>query len=187
MSEQSVKDKKLTRMKVADNDVIHVLRSTHSNQAGLIALADQKSNVIIGIIAVILTLLFTNTAFLQTLDRLSILLLIVCVFTELLALFFALLVIMPKSANDSSNSKIESISNPLFFGLFTKFKEDEYVNHLIENIDNNLSARQHMAIDIYQTGHVLKRKYLFLKYAYTLAACGTVLIVLLGIISISFN
>ncbi len=180
------KDKaKVARAIAADNDVIHVLRSTHSNQAGLISLADQKANVIIGIVAVTLTLLFTNTTFLKTLSQPLITILFFSVLAELLALFFALLVMMPKSAKKVSPGHIDTIENPLFFGHFTQHKENEYVNYIIENIDNNLAARQHMARDIYQTGLILKRKYKFLKYAYALAASGVVVFVVLGIVSMS--
>ena len=178
------KDKaKVARITSADNDVIHVLRSTHSNQAGLISLADQKANVIIGIVAVTLTLLFTNTTFLQNLSQPLLTLLFFSVLAELFALFFALIVMMPKSVKKVDQGHVDTIENPLFFGHLTQHKETEYVNYIIENIDNNLAARQHMARDIYQTGLVLKRKYKYLKYAYALAASGIVTFVILGIIS----
>ena len=180
------KDKaKVARAVSADNDVIHVLRSTHSNQAGLISLADQKANVIIGIVAVTITLLFTNTTFLKNLSQPLITLLFFSVLAELLALFFALLVMMPKSAKKIRRGHLDTIENPLFFGHFTQHKENEYVNYMIENIDNNLAARQHMVRDIYQTGLVLRRKYKYLKYAYALAASGIVTFVILGVISMS--
>ena len=47
---------------------------------------------------------------------------------------------LPKSKN--GNESIDAISNPLFFGAFANFEEDEYLEHVTENIFCNDTARR---------------------------------------------
>ena len=168
----------------SDHDIIYALRTVHQNQTQLLILADQKANVLIGIVAVILTLLFTNAAFLNNLERALLLPLVGFVFIELSALFFALLVIMPKTAGNFNTQRIDEIPNPLFFGYFTKFNQREYVAYITGKMIDNHSAREFLTKDLYQIGLVLKRKYHFLKYAYGLAVLGVFCLVMLSIISV---
>lgn len=159
---------------IDDHDVIYALRTAHQNQTQLIILADHKANVLVGIVAVTLTILFTNINFLNDVDHKLSIPLACFILMEIIALFLALLVIMPKTTGRSQTMKLEDIPNPLFFGFFTKFKEDEYVMYLTDKMHDNQSARKFLARDLYQIGVVLKRKYLLLKYAYGFAVAGVV-------------
>ena len=95
---------------------------------------------------------------------------------EVLAAFLVLFVILPKKIVRPESMKIEDVSNPLFFGIFTKFKQDEYVTFLSDKLIDNQSARTLLITDIYQQGGVLKRKYSLLRYAYTAAVTGVALL-----------
>ncbi|MEM9246103.1 MAG: hypothetical protein AAGA67_10240, partial [Cyanobacteria bacterium P01_F01_bin.153] len=61
-------------------ETIYLLRTIHQNQTQLITLADQKANILISIVAVVITILSTN---LDAIKRFSM---------PLLALFFMFLI-----------------------------------------------------------------------------------------------
>mgnify|MGYP006244506093 FL=1 len=83
---------------------------------------------------------------------------------------------LPKSKN--GNESIDAISNPLFFGAFADFEEDEYLEHVAENIFCNDTARRFLAKDIHQSGKVLSTKYRKLSYACRHALIGFIFLVL---------
>lgn len=167
------KNEETTKGSEKKSDVINTLSVVHQAQTRLLVLADQKANILIGVIAVVFTVLLTKLEF--VLDAESSLLSIIALFLifEAGAIILALIVIVPK--NIHKKSRVDSISqtpNILFFGFFTEFKEDEYMGFLLEKMHNNTTAQELLIRDFYQVGHVLKRKYLYLKYSYTLAILG---------------
>ncbi len=108
--------------------------------------------------------------------------------SEIVAITLGILVVMPtlpKSKN--GNESIDAISNPLFFGAFADFEEDEYLEHVAENIFCNDTARRFLAKDIYQSGKVLSTKYRKLSYAYRYALIGFIFLVLTFLSLLSFK
>lgn len=97
-----------------DNDVIHTLRTAHQSQTHLISLADQKANIIIGIAAVIFSILFTKSNILTNVHDWAIFPLIGFLITEIIAIVLSFLVILPKSITPTKTLRIEEASNPLF-------------------------------------------------------------------------
>ncbi|MEM8830396.1 MAG: Pycsar system effector family protein [Cyanobacteria bacterium P01_G01_bin.19] len=165
-----------------DRDVIYALRTVHQNQMQLILLADQKANILIGIVAVIFTILFTNANFLTDISQWLLVPFACFLLVEVMVAVLALLVIFPKNINRLRKRKIEDMSNPLFFGSFIKFKEYEFVDFLFNELNNDQAARIHLIKDIYQMGLVLKKKYLLLRYAYIFAVIGIALLLFLIVI-----
>lgn len=157
-----------------DHDVIYTLRTVHQTQSQLVLLADQKANILIGIVAIIFTILFTKSDLLTGIEG-GLLISFICFFVlEVLAMFLALIVILPKNINKQHSVKLKDVSNPLFFGVFTNYSESEYVEFLTGKMNDNKSARELLATDLYQIGVVLKKKYSLLKYAYYFAVIGVV-------------
>ena len=66
--------------------------------------------------------------------------------------------------------------NPYFFGFFTKFDENEYLDYISGKLKDDKSARELLAKDIYQIGLILRKKYILLKYTYILAFVGVFLL-----------
>jgi len=157
-------------------NAIYALRTTHQHQSQLLVLADQKANILVGILAVILTIIFTKADFLTNLSGIYIIPIAVFIILEVAALLLALLVIMPKTIGHLHTTKIENIPNPFYFGFFTKFSEDDYVEYLSDTLKDGMSARSLLAKDIYQTGIVLRKKYVLLKYTYILAFVGVLVL-----------
>jgi hypothetical protein len=156
-----------------DDDVVFVLRTAHQNQIKLVQMADQKANILVGLIVIPLTLLGTRVLNLELTDWH---LICIAIFTaiEVAAVSFAVMVIRPRTLWVNHNMKIDEIPNPLFFGYFTRFSEDEYVGYMNRQLTNNRMAREMLLKDIYQIGQVLKRKFMLLKAAYFFAITGLV-------------
>jgi len=157
-------------------DAIYALRTVHENQTQLVLLADQKANVLIGIVAVILTILCTKANFLASGDRRVLIPLAGALFIELIGVLFALLVLMPNSTHKLRPMRIEDVPNLFFFGLFYRFNVEEYVGHLTQRLNDDYTARRLLATDLYYVGVVLKRKYVLLRYAYIFSLSGAVLL-----------
>jgi hypothetical protein len=170
----------------ADQDVIHALRTVHQYQMQLIIHADQKANILLGIVAVTSTILITNADFLSELSTGLLVPFAGFLLMEGLAILLALLVVLPKNAEPLKAIKIEDMPNPAFFGFFTQFAEEEYVAFLSSRVNDNRSARTLLITDLYQIGVVLARKYSRLKSAYITAATGFVFLLffILGLIFI---
>lgn len=159
-----------------DHDVIDALRAAHRHQSQLLILADQKANILVGILAVILTIIFTKADNLLEISDTYLIPLACFVAMEVTALVLALLVIMPKTIGRPHADSMENIPNPLFFGFFTAFSENEYLDYLSTRLNDNSSARRFLAKDLYQGGSVLRKKYVLLKYTYLLAVAGVALL-----------
>ena len=171
--------------KKPDKDVIYTLRCAHQKQAQLILLADQKAQILSGLVLVMLTLLgnrliYINTdKFFESLELITLVLLLLFFAAEVIAISLGILVVMPSlPKSDNRKCSIDEISNPLFFGAFAGFEEDEYLDHVAKSIVCNDSARRFLAKDIYQGGIVLSYKYRKLSYAYRYALIGFILLVL---------
>jgi hypothetical protein len=164
------------QLDIHGHDVIYALRTAHQHQSQLLVVADQKANILVGILAVILTIIFTKADVLTHLSGKFSISIACFIVLEVVALILALLVIMPKTIGRLNTTNIENIPNPFFFGFYTRFGEDEYLEYLSRRLNNDKSARYLLGKDLYQIGFVLKRKYVLLKYAYVLAVVGVILL-----------
>ncbi|AFZ45676.1 hypothetical protein PCC7418_3566 [Halothece sp. PCC 7418] len=187
MPEQEVNDARENDLKLSkhdDHDVIYTIRTVCQNQTQLIMLADQKANILIGIISVVFTIFFTRVHFITGLNQWLTIPLAGFVIVETVAAFLALLVIFPRQTKRPKTQSVEELANPLFFGNFSQFKRQDIVDFLVENMDDNYSARSILITDLYQAGMVLKDKYTLLRYAYLCTIFGVVLMALTLLISL---
>lgn len=165
------------------HDIIYALRTAHQNQTQLNIMADQKANIIIGTIVIFLTFLVTRYNFADFANLREVLLVTVAISFEIIALILGIMVIQPRGRWSNHKLSIDDMPNPLFFGFFTRFSEQEYVDFMLNKLNDNSSARELLLKDYYQIGLVLKRKFSLLKYTYHFAFGG----ILLGIIALGFK
>jgi hypothetical protein len=157
-----------------ERDIIYALRTAHQNQMQLIVLADQKANILIGLVAVMGTILFTKANVLAPLEEKFVIPFAGFLCLDVLTLVLALFVLLPTKIGRRKGKKSEEMANPLFFGGFTNFTEAEYVTFLSEQLTDDRAARLLLIKDLYSMGVVLKRKYRLLTYAYSFAALSVV-------------
>lgn len=153
-------------------EVLGMIQTVHKSQSRLIVLADQKANALIGILTIIFTILFSNIQRLSELHLIGQIAFFCFILMEVGGVAFALLVIFPKNISVKCPETIEQMSNPLFFGIYTHFKEQEYVTYLLNKLHTEVSASELLLTNYYQVGTILKKKYSQLKRAYMLAAGG---------------
>lgn len=165
-----------------DRDVIQTLRTAHQNQTQLNLMADQKANILIGTLVLMFTVIFTRLLTLSEFDKQIILPLTVFIVLELIPIVLTTLVLVPKNIQGLKGVAIENMPNPLFFGFFTSYSEQEYADYMANTLCDNQSAQLFLVKDIYQIGLILKRKYRLLKQAYTSAMIGFVIPVLIWMV-----
>ena len=151
-----------------------LFRVTYRTQINLIRIADNKANMIMGINAMIITILmgiisssmiFSN----EGLDG-NLLLIIPVVLIMLTALFTAIYAIRAAKPRllklNANNSRENSKKSLLFFENVWAYSTEEYIKKMEELLEDPQEIYQHMIIDIHNQSRVLHRKYFLLRKAY---------------------
>jgi hypothetical protein len=157
-------------------NLMYAMRIVHRSQTLLVGLADRKANALIGIMMVVFSILLAKSDLMITLPLSLKLLLGAFFLSEVLAVCFALLVILPKNVASSSCTDMVRVGNPLFFGFYTQCSQAEFIQYLFEEFESDVRARELLLADYYQVGCVLKKKYRLLRKAYLSAAIGMLLL-----------
>ena len=89
------------------------------------------------------------------------------------SLTLALMVVFPRTGGKRIQ-KAEQMANPFYFGMFSQLDQQSYVDYMLENLNHNHKARRMLLVDIYQIGHVLKRKYRLLRFSYGFLALSAI-------------
>jgi len=154
------------------HDVIYAIRTAHQNQTQLNMMADQKANVLVGAIVVLLSLFISRIPQADTYNINLVIAISVFVGFEIIALLLSIMVIRPRTRWSGKPQQPEQLPNPLFFGFFTSCEEQQYVDYMLGRLQDNHSARELLLRDFYQIGKILKRKFALLRYAYFFAVSG---------------
>ncbi len=171
---------KKAKAKGYSRGVESMFRLTARNQISLSSIADNKSNILISVNAIIMsvsmTVLVTRFDETPAIILPTLLFLLFCLIT----IIFAILSTRPNissgkfSKEDIKQNKV----NLLFFGNFYNMKLDDYewaIGELMKN-DENLYGT--MIKDQYSLGKVLAKKYKLLRIAYNVFMFGIIISVL---------
>ncbi len=175
--EEKILDKKKKKKQGYSRGVESMFRLTARNQISLSSIADNKSNILISVNAIMLSI--TMTVMVTRFDELPQLIIPTLVFLVfcLVTIVLAILSTRPNiskgrfSKEDIKNNKV----NLLFFGNFYNMKLDEYewaIGELMKN-DENLYGT--MIKDQYFLGKVLAKKYRLLRWAYSIFMFGIII------------
>jgi hypothetical protein len=181
--ESSPEEKQKKKKRGRGKDTL--FRISSRNQIELIAIADQKSNLIIGICVVLISLLlailgsglhFKGDAIITNpnlMVPLTVLLL-----SLLAAAIFAILAAKPQIIKGRPGS-VHSI---LFFQNIYAYSQEEYLNEMHNMIDDDKLVFDQLIVDMYYNGIVLHQKYKLLNAAYVIFVVGLVLsVVVFGV------
>ncbi len=174
------KDDLKAQAKNTERGVQTMFRTTSSNHFELSSLADSKSNIMISvnsiIMSVVLTVLLARLAFYPEYILPTIILLAVC----LASIIFAILATRPSvnkgrfTEDDIRNKR----TNLLFFGNFHRMRLEEYTWAMNEMIKDREYLYNTMIKDIYYLGVVLAKKYRYLRISYTIFMWGIIITVI---------
>ncbi|HEX5485234.1 MAG TPA: Pycsar system effector family protein, partial [Limnobacter sp.] len=73
-------------------------------------------------------------------------------------------------------ASLQDAPNPMFFGFFTQFSQSEFSDYAASVLQHDQHARALLIRDIYQIGHILRRKYKGLRIAYLLQSVSLVIL-----------
>lgn len=174
------KEQKKAKPKSYSRGVESMFRLTARNQINLSSIADNKSNILISVNAIIMSIAMTVlvTRFEEVPN--IILPTLIFLFFCLVTIVFAILSTRPNISSGTFTKEDIELNkvNLLFFGNFYNMKLDDYewaIGKLMKN-DENLYAT--MIKDQYSLGKVLAKKYKLLRIAYNVFMIGIIISVL---------
>ena len=161
-----------------DRGIQTLFRVTLKNHLTLSDIADTKSNILLSVNAIILSVVLSNL--IPKLDNPSNTYLIyptiIFVIFTVTSMVMAVIATRPNvgsgkfSKADVANKKV----NLLFFGNFHKMKLEEYELALQELVKDKAYIYSSLTKDLYFLGLVLNRKYLILRWTYTVFMIGII-------------
>ena len=146
-----------------------LFKSQYRVNMDLSSLADAKSNIMISINGIIISIILASIS--PKIDANpwllipTIILLIGC----LTSMVYAVLAARPRVSSEAItlDEVRHSKANILFFGNFARLTEDDYLEGMTELLRNTDLAYLNMMRDTYGLGKVLLKKYRLLRIAYT--------------------
>jgi len=157
-----------------------MFRTAYHVQMDLTGLADNKANMMISINGIIISIIIAAVA--PKLDSNPWLLLPTTVFLlgTLVSIVYAILAARPRvsSAPITLQDLENSQGNILFFGDFANLQEDEFVEGMLDLMDQRPLMYESMIRNIHGLGLVLRKKFALLQIAYTAFMVALVLGVL---------
>ncbi len=177
MSKRQLKKKsELVKSKKYSRGVDSMFKLTARNQINLSSIADNKSNILISLNGIIISLgLVALTSKFQETPAIILPTIIFIVFS-LSTIILAILSTRPHiSSGKFTRSDIKQRKvNMLFFGNFYNMELDEYEWAINEMINDDQYTYSAMAKDQYSLGKVLAKKYKLLRWAYNIFMVGLV-------------
>ena len=147
-----------------------MFRSAYRVQMDLTGLADNKANMMISINGIIISIIIASVA--PKLDANPWLLIPSTVFLlgTLISIVYAILAARPRVSSQpiTLDDLRHSEGNILFFGNFANMSEDEFLEGMVELVQDKTVVYESMIRNIYGLGSVLKKKFALLQVAYTI-------------------
>jgi len=160
-----------------------LFRVTYRTQLNLIRIADNKANMIMGINAMIITIIIgilssqmMFSSEVNSRDTLLMVPVVLIMLTALLTAVFAIRAARPRLIKSKNTNLAESPRGSyLFFENIWKMSGDEYMNKMEELINSSQDIYENMIIDIHNQAKVLHGKYQALSIAYLIFLIGYIL------------
>lgn len=173
-NEEEPKKKKLGSRRRGISDMFRTSYRTHVE---LSAIADNKSNIMISINGIIISIIIASIS--SKIDSNPWLLLptSLLLITCMIALVYSILAARPRVSHEkvTLDDVRANRSNILYFGNFFKLKRDEYVTGIEELMADSERLYNTMARDLYGLGTVLETKFRLLRIAYNVFMWGLAL------------
>ena len=173
-------NKEKTKSKGYSRGVESMFRNTARMQINLSSIADNKSNILISVNAIIISI--TMTVLVSRFEETPNIILPTIIFLlfSLVTIVFAILSTRPhiSSGTFDKNEIKQKKVNLLFFGNFYNMELKDYEWALGELMKNDENLYSTMILDQYSLGKVLAKKYKLLRMAYNVFMIGIIISVL---------
>ncbi len=178
MEEKEPKNKKAERGRET------LFRATYQNQSSLIQMADNKANIIISINTMIISSIIAITGYGAVAGKIDaygpqmLIPIVLIILSCLVSVIFAIQAARPKLIKARNVGGTMQKSSLLFFGVIASYSQQGYIDEVNKLLESGNDLYEHMTIDLYNQGLILKRKYNLLVYAYQVFMFGFVFSVL---------
>ncbi len=170
-----------------------LFRVTYNHQRKLIQIADYKANMIITVSAMIISAIVAIVGYGVVAGAIGeystkfIVPISLIVLSSLIALVLAIQAARPKLIKAQDWEASGQKSSLLFFGVISGYSQQAYLEKMKTMLAAGEEMYEHMTIDIYYQGLILKRKYNLLVYAYQVLMYGFVISVLIFLAYLIFG
>ena len=166
-----------------------MLRLTARNQINLNSIADNKSNILISvnaiIISIIITVLVGNIRNMSQ-DIIPVLvLLLICLVTIVIAILSTRPILLTKKFTEEDLKKKDV--DLIFFGNFIKLDYDVYLSAMKEMMKDDEHLYSIMIKNQYSLGNILARKFRLVKMAYNVFMIGIIITVIVFLVNLIFT
>ncbi len=170
--------KKLSKVSPrSERGVETLFRLLSKNQYTLNTMIDTKSNILISINALILSLILGTVMSQLGTDPHLIYPVIMILFTNLTSIAFAIFATRPELVHGKSEAK-----NLMFYGNFQHMEEEEYVNKVTSLMNEGDELYKTIAKDTYHLGKTIDRKFKLLRKSFNIFLIGIILSVVAFIV-----
>jgi len=151
-----------------------MFRNAYRAQLDLLALAATKANIMISVNGFILSVLLFSGAYFIVSQPLFMIPTAIFLLTCMISIIFAVLAAQPKATK--SKPSVEDFNddkaNLLIFEEFSHLSEDEFMNAMVELVQNNDRIYKNMAGQMYFLGTTANRKFKLLHVSYAVFISG---------------
>jgi hypothetical protein len=166
--------KKLTKVSPrSERGVETLFRLLSKNQYTLNTMIDTKSNILISINALILSLILGTVMSQLSNDPHLIYPIIMILITNLASIAFAIFATRPELVHGKSEAK-----NLMFYGNFQDMEEEEYVSNVTNLMNEGDELYKTIAKDTYHLGKTIDRKFKLLRKSFNIFLIGIILSVI---------
>jgi len=176
IDKEALKQLKKKLAKVAprsERGVETLFRLLSKNQYTLNTMIDTKSNILISVNALILSLILGTVMSQLDTDPHLIYPVIMILFTNLASIAYAIFATRPELVHGKSETR-----NLMFYGNFQDMEEDEYVNNITNLMNEGDELYKTIAKDTYYLGKTIDRKFKLLRKSFNIFLIGIILSVI---------
>lgn len=157
----------------SERGVETLFRLLSKNQYTLNTMIDSKSNILISINALILSLILGTVMDQLDTDPHLIYPVITILFTNLTSIAYAIFATRPELVHGKSETR-----NLMFYGNFKDMDEDEYVSNITNLMNEGDELYKTIAKDTYHLGKTIDRKFKLLRKSFSVFLIGIIISVI---------
>lgn len=167
--------KKLSKIEPrSERGVETMFRLLSKNHYTLNTMVDRKSNILISINAIILSIIIGTVMNQMDRDPHLIVPIIMMLLTNITSITYAVLATRPDFTHGDSRSVSGHSSNPLFFGNFHTMNEADYVNDIRELMYSGDRLYDTISKDVFHLGRNINKKFKFLRRSFNIFMIGII-------------
>lgn len=166
----------------SERGVETLFRLVSKNHYTLNTMVDRKSNIMISMNAIIMSIIIGTVMQRMSQDPHLIIPIIMMLFTNITSIVFAIFSTRPEFTHGEKLKDLKHSSNPIFFGNFHNMSEEDYIQDMRELMYSGDNLYDSISKDVYYLGKKINKKFKFLRWSFSIFMFGIVSSVLVFIV-----